>query len=167
MHQLLVVDTDVWTISLDVGLVEVRPDASKAERRQAQMLLAAGVVLMMSSFNGHLCHQTMRMSVPHDVASDAVIRTSQDVEATLPDLVEARAEIWYENGVSALESVTQAMDSSHEDLLHHGEISGIEVKLINITITDLGSNQIQVDAELGISDSDAMLMKPIQFVVEL
>ena len=61
----------------------------------------------------------------------------------------------------------QAMDSSHEDLLHHGEISGIEVKLINITITDLGSNQIQVDAELGISDSDAMLMKPIQFVVEL
>ena len=107
------------------------------------------------------------MSVPHDVASDAVIRTSQDVEATLPDLVEARAEIWYENGVSALESVTQAMDSSHEDLLHHGEISGIEVKLINITITDLGSNQIQVDAELGISDSDAMLMKPIQFVVEL
>ena len=59
------------------------------------------------------------------------------------------------------------MDSSHEDLLHHGEISGIEVKLINITITDLGSNQIQVDAELGISDSDAMLMKPISFVITL
>jgi hypothetical protein len=59
------------------------------------------------------------------------------------------------------------MDSSHEDLLHHGEISGIEVKLINITITDLGSNQIQVDAELGVSDSDAMLKKPILFVVEL
>ena len=59
------------------------------------------------------------------------------------------------------------MDSSHDDLLHHGEISGIEVKLINITITDLGSNQIQVDAELGVSDSDAMLKKPILFVVEL
>ena len=41
------------------------------------------------------------------------------------------------------------------------------MKLINITMTDLGSNQIQVDAELGVSDSDAMLMKPIQFVVEL
>ena len=101
------------------------------------------------------------------MASDAVIQTSQDVESVLPGLVEARAEVWYENGVSALESVTQAMDSSHEDLLHHGEISGIEVKLINITITDLGSNQIQVDAELGVSDSDAMLMKPIQFMIEL
>ena len=59
------------------------------------------------------------------------------------------------------------MDSSHEDLLHHGEISGIEVKLINVTVTDLGSNQILVDAELGVSDSDAMLMKPILFLIEL
>ena len=135
---------------------------------KAQMLLATGVVLMMSLLSMAIfAIKLAGMSVPHDVASDAVIRTSQDVEATSSDLVEARAEIWYENGVSALESVTQAMDSSHEDLLHHGEISGIEVKLINITITALGSNRIQVDAELGISDSDAMLMKPIQFVVEL
>ena len=135
---------------------------------KAQMLLATGVVLMMSLLSMAIfAIKLAGMSVPHDVASDAVIRTSEDVEATLPDLVEARADIWYENGITALESVTQAMDSSHEDLLHHGEISGIEVKLINITITDLGSNQIQVDAELGISDSDAMLMKPIQFVVEL
>ena len=134
----------------------------------AQMLLATGVVLMMSLLSMAIFASKLAgMSVPHDVASDAVIRTSQDVEATLPDLVEARADIWYENGITALESVTQAMDSSHEDLLHHGEISGIEVKLINITMTDLGSNQIQVDAELGVSDSDAMLMKPIQFVVEL
>ena len=138
------------------------------EDDKAQMLLATGVVLMMSLLSMAIfAIKLAGMSVPHDVASDAVIQTSQDVEATLPDLVEARAEIWYENGVSALESVTQAMGSSHEDLLHHGEISGIEVKLINITISDLGSNQIQVDAELGISDSDAMLMKPIQFVVEL
>ena len=138
------------------------------EDDKAQMLLATGVVLMMSLLSMAIfAIKLAGMSVPHDVASDAVIQTSQDVEATLPDLVEARAEIWYENGVSALESVTQAMASSHEDLLHHGEISGIEVKLINITISDLGSNQIQVDAELGISDSDAMLMKPIQFVVEL
>ena len=107
------------------------------------------------------------MSVPHDVASDAVIQTTQDVETVLPGLVEARAEVWFDNGVSALESVSQAMDSSHEDLLHHGEISGIEVKLINVSITDLGSNQIQVNAELGVSDSDAMLMKPIAFVIEL
>ena len=101
------------------------------------------------------------------MASDAVIQTTQDVETVLPALVEARAEVWFDNGVSALESVTQAMDSSHEDLLHHGEISGIEVKLINITVTDLGSNQIQVYAELGVSDSDAMLVKPIQFIIEL
>ena len=135
---------------------------------KAQMLLATGVVLMMSLLSMAIfAIKLAGMSVPHDVASDSVIRTSQDVEATLPDLVEARAEIWYENGVSALESVTQAMDSSHEDLLHHGEISGIEVKLINVTITDLGSNQIQVNAELGVSDSDAMLMKPIAFVIEL
>ena len=135
---------------------------------RAQMLLATGVVLMMSLLSMAIFSIKLAgMSVPHEVASDAVIQTSQDVESVLPGLVEARAEVWYENGVSALESVTQAMDSSHEDLLHHGEISGIEVKLINVSITDLGSNQIQIDAELGVSDSDAMLMKPIQFTIEL
>ncbi len=135
---------------------------------KAQMLLATGVVLMMSLLSMAIfAIKLAGMSVPHDVASDGVIQTTQDVESVLPGLVEARAEVWYENGVSALESVTQAMDSSHEDLLHHGEIAGIEVKLINITVTDLGSNQIQVDAELGVSDSDAMLMKPIQFIIEL
>ena len=135
---------------------------------RAQMLLATGVVLMMSLLSMAIFSIKLAgMSVPHEVASDAVIQTSQDVESVLPGLVEARAEVWYENGVSALESVTQAMDSSHEDLLHHGEISGIEVKLINVSITDLGSNQIQIDAELGVSDSDAMMMKPIQFMIEL
>ena len=135
---------------------------------KAQMLLATGVVLMMSLLSMAIfAIKLAGMSVPHDVASDAVIQTTQDVETVLPGLVEARAEMWFDNGVSALESVTQAMDSSHEDLLHHGEISGIEVKLINVTITDLGSNQIQVNAELGVSDSDAMLMKPIEFIIEL
>ena len=135
---------------------------------KAQMLLATGVVLMMSLLSMAIFSIKLAgMSVPHDVASDAVIQSSQDVESVLPGLVEARAEVWYENGVSAIESVTQAMDSSHEDLLHHGEISGIEVKLINVSITDLGSNQIQINAELGVSDSDAMLMKPIQFMIEL
>lgn len=135
---------------------------------KAQMLLATGVVLMMSLLSMAIFSIKLAgMSVPHEVASDAVIQSSQDVESVLPGLVEARAEVWYENGVSAIESVTQAMDSSHEDLLHHGEISGIEVKLINVSITDLGSNQIQIDAELGVSDSDAMLMKPIQFTIEL
>ena len=135
---------------------------------KAQMLLATGVVLMMSLLSMAIFSIKLAgMSVPHEVASDAVIQSSQDVESVLPGLVEARAEVWYENGVSSLESVTQAMDSSHEDLLHHGEISGIEVKLINVSITDLGSNQIQIDAELGVSDSDAMLMKPIQFTIEL
>ena len=135
---------------------------------KAQMLLATGVVLMMSLLSMAIFSIKLAgMSVPHDVASDAVIQSSQDVESVLPGRGEASAEVWYENGVSALESVTQAMDSSHEDLLHHGEISGIEVKLINVSITDLGSNQIQIDAELGVSDSDAMLMKPIQFTIEL
>ena len=143
----------------------MRPSQKDAK---AQRLLATGVGLMMSLLSMAIFSIKLAgMSVPHDVASDAVIQSSQDVESVLPGLVEARAEVWYENGVSALESVTQAMDSSHEDLLHHGEISGIEVKLINVSITDLGSNQIQINAELGVSDSDAMLMKPIQFTIKL
>ena len=61
---------------------------------KAQMLLATGVVLMMSLLSMAIfAIKLAGMSVPHDVASDAVIQTSLDVEATLPGLVEARAEI--------------------------------------------------------------------------
>ena len=66
-----------------------------------------------------------------------------------------------------MESVQQAMDSSHQDMLHHGEITGVEVKLINVTFNDLGSDRIEVSAELGISDRDAMLLNPLQFIIEL
>ena len=135
---------------------------------KAQMLLATGVVLMMSLLSMAIFGIKLAgMSVPHDVASDAVLQTSEDVQETLPSLVQARAEIWYDNGISSMESVQQAMSSSHQDLLHHGEITGVEVKLINVTFNDLGSERIEVSAELGISDRDAILLKPLQFIVEL
>ena len=68
---------------------------------KAQMLLATGVVLMMSLLSMAIFGIKLAgMSVPHDVASDAVLQTSEDVQETLPSLVQARAEIWYDNGIS-------------------------------------------------------------------
>ena len=90
------------------GREEVRLDLPPQKDDKAQMLLATGVVLMMSLLSMAIfAIKLAGMSVPHDVASDAVIQTTQDVETVLPGLVEARAEVWFDNGVSALESVTK------------------------------------------------------------
>ena len=60
---------------------------------KAQMLLATGVVLMMSLLSMAIfAIKLAGMSVPHDVASDGVIQTTQDVESVLPGLVESRQE---------------------------------------------------------------------------
>ena len=74
---------------------------------RAQMLLATGVVLMMSLLSMAVFSIKLAgMSVPHDVASDAVIQTTQDVEDVLPGLVETRAEVWYTNGAVSYTHLT-------------------------------------------------------------
>jgi len=48
-------------------------------------------------------------------------------------------------------------------MLHHGEVRGIEVKMINIVISEVDANTINVTGELGVSDGDAMLTTLINF----
>ena len=55
------------------------------------------------------------------------------------------------------------MDGVHNDMLHHGEVRGIEVKMINIVISEVDSNTINVTGELGVSDGDVMLTTVINF----
>ena len=49
------------------------------------------------------------------------------------------------------------------DMLHHGELRGIEVKMIDVAITELDSSTIKITGELGVSDGDAMLTITIDY----
>ena len=57
------------------------------------------------------------------------------------------------------------MDGVHNDMLHHGEVRGIEVKMIDIQVTEASSTTLRITGELGVSDGDAMLTIPLDFTI--
>ena len=134
------------------------------DRDAAQMLLATGVVLLMSLLSMAIFGvKVAGLTLPHDTASDGVIVTAQEVTNGLPELSESRTQLWIDGGLEPLEAAETAMDGVHNDMLHHGEVRGIEVKMINIVISEVDSNTINVTGELGVSDGDAMLTTVINF----
>jgi len=134
---------------------------------KAQMLLATGVVLMMSLLSMAIFGVKMAgISMPYESAGDDTIQASSDIALYLPELTEARAEIWFNEGVSEFESVNKSINSLHDDILHHGEIRGVELKLLNITVTE-ENGIITVSTELGAADRNSMLTRIITFDVDL
>lgn len=134
---------------------------------EGQMLLATGVVLMMSLLSMAIFGVKMAgISMPFDTAGDDTIQASADVANYLPSLTEDRAEIWYSEGVSEYESVNKSINSLHDDILHHGEIRGVELKLLNITVTE-SDGIVTVTTELGAADRNSMLTRIISFDVDL
>lgn len=134
---------------------------------EGQMLLATGVVLMMSLLSMAIFAVKMAgISMPYDTAGDDTIQASSDIAGSLPALTEARAQVWYDSGLSEIESVQKSIDSLHDDVLHHGEIRGVELKLLNITVTET-DGVISVSSELGAADRNSMLTRVISFEIDL
>lgn len=139
---------------------------SSADRDTAQMLLATGVVLLMSLLSMAIFGvKVAGLTLPHDTASDGVIITAQEVSEGLPELVEARTQLWIDGGLEPLDAGQTAMDGVHNDMLHHGEVRGIEVKMIDIEVTETNSTTLRITGELGVSDGDAMLTVPLDFTI--
>ncbi len=139
----------------------------KANDETGQMLLATGVVLMMSLLSMAIFGVKLAgISMPHDSAGDDTIDASGDIADSLPSLAESRASIWYESGLSEIESVQKSIDSLHDDVLHHGEIRGVELKLLNISITE-DEGVVSVYTELGAADRNSMLTRIIAFDIDL
>jgi len=140
---------------------------SNRKDEQGQMLLATGVVLMMSLLSMAIFGVKLAgISMPYDTAGDDTIDASGDIADSLPTLTESRASIWYESGLSELESVQKALESLHDDVLHHGEIRGVELKLLNISVTE-DNGLISVYSELGAADRNSMLTRIISFDIDL
>ena len=131
-----------------------------------QMLLAAGVVLLMSLLSMAIFGvKVAGLTMPHDTASDGVLVTSIEVEDAVPELTQARTLLWIEGGLEPLEAGEIAFQSVHDDVLYHGELRGIEIKLIDMQVNETSATTLLFEAELGISDGSAMLTMPVSFEV--
>ena len=136
------------------------------QRDAAQMLLATGIVLLMSLLSMAIFGvKVAGMTIPYDSSSDAVIVTTHDVIDVMPGLTQQRTENWTNGGLDRIESCQYAVQSIHDDLLHHGEIRGVEVKLIGLTVTDIDGQSIRVTGELGVSDGNSMLTTQVNYTI--
>lgn len=140
--------------------------AKDEQRDTAQMLLATGIVLLMSLLSMAIfAVKIAGMTIPYDTSSDAVIVTTHDVIDVMPGLTQYRTEEWINGGLDRVEACQYAVQSMHDDILHHGEIRGVEVKLIGISITDIDGQSMRVTGELGISDGDSMLTTQVNYTI--
>ena len=131
-----------------------------------QMLLATGVVLLMSLLSMAIFGvKVAGLTLPHEAASDDVIDTTDQVLETIQPLTQARMELWMDGGLEPLEAAELGFETVHDDLLHHGELRGVEIKLTNMVVSELDSNTLQVSAELGVSDGEAMLNYEVAFTL--
>ena len=133
---------------------------------KAQMLLATGVVLLLSLLSMAVFSvKVAGLTSAHEPNADSVIETTKEVVDVLPSLAENRTEIWIDNGMERIDAAELAMSSVHDDLLHHGEIRGVEVKMLNITIVELDASSIEISLELGVTDDSSTLQSQINFII--
>ena len=133
-----------------------------------QMLLATGVVLLMSLLSMAIFGvKVAGLTLPHDAASDDVIVTTEEVLDAIEPLTQARTTLWMEGGLDGMEAAELAFQTVHDDLLHHGELRGVEVKLTEMMVEELDVSTIQLTAELGVSDGEAMLTYDVIFTVDV
>lgn len=131
-----------------------------------QMLLATGVVLLMSLLSMAIFGvKVAGLTLPHEAASDDVIDTTDQVLETIQPLTQARMDLWMDGGLDPLEAAELGFETVHDDLLHHGELRGVEIKLTNMAVTEVDTTTLQVSAELGVSDGEAMLNYDVVFTL--
>jgi hypothetical protein len=105
------------------------------------------------------------LTLPHEPASDDVIDTTEQVLESIQPLTQARMDLWIDGGLEPLEAAELGFETVHDDLLHHGELRGVEIKLTNMVLTQTDSSTILVNAELGVSDGEAMLNYDLNFTL--
>ena len=139
---------------------------SRVNDERAQMLLATGVVLLLSLLSMAVFSvKVAGLTSAHEPNADSVIETTKEVLDVLPSLAENRTEVWISNGMERIEAADLAMSSVHDDLLHHGEIRGVEVKMLNITVVELDSSSIEISLELGVTDDASTLKTQTSFII--
>jgi len=140
--------------------------SSMVNDERAQMLLATGVVLLLSLLSMAVFSvKVAGLTSAHEPNADSVIETTKEVMDVLPSLTENRTEIWVTNGMDRIEATELAMSSVHDDLLHHGEIRGVEVKMLNITVVELDSSTMEISLELGVTDDSSTLESMVTFTI--
>ena len=143
-------------------------EGKSTDRDAGQMLLATGVVLLLSLLSMAVFSvKVAGITQSSDPSSNGVIQTSTEVIDAIPVLIENRTLSWMDAGIDRLESAQLSIDSVHDDLLHHGEIRGVEVKILDFIFSDIDGTSMLITGELGVSDSSTTLQSNVSFIISV
>lgn len=138
------------------------------DRDAGQMLLATGVVLLLSLLSMAVFSvKVAGITQSSDTSSNGVIQTTSEVIDAIPVLLENRTIVWIDAGVDRLEAAQLSIDSVHDDLLHHGEIRGVEVKILDFIFSDIDGSSMLITGQLGVSDSTTTLQSNVSFIISV
>ena len=133
---------------------------------RGQMLLATGVVLLLSLLSMAVFSvKVAGLTSAHEPNADSVIETTKEVVDILPSLAENRTDIWISSGMERIDAAELAMSSIHDDLLHHGEIRGVEVKMQEIIVTVIDGITMEISLDLGVTDDSSTLQSQVTFTI--
>jgi hypothetical protein len=143
-------------------------EGKSTDRDAGQMLLATGVVLLLSLLSMAVFSvKVAGITQSSDPSSNGVIQTTTEVIDAIPVLVENRTLVWIDAGIDRLDAAQLSIDSVHDDLLHHGELRGVEVKILYFIFSDIDGSSILVTGELGVSDSTTTLQSNVSFIISV
>ena len=137
------------------------------EDEDAQMLLATGMVLLMSLLSMVLLSlQYVSMGEPYDPSPREALRCSDEIQKQFPHLIEVRASELIQAGSDERSAIWAALNSSASDLNHHGEIRGIDVALLDSTVDNEGGAW-RIQSSLGVADDTIRLEVPLSIIIDL
>ena len=143
-------------------------EGKSTDRDAGQMLLATGVVLLLSLLSMAVFSvKVAGITQSSDPSSNGVIQTTTEVIDAIRVLVENRTLVWIDAGIDRLDAAQLSIDSVHDDLLHHGELRGVEVKILDFIFSDIDGSSILVTGELGVSDSTTTLQSNVSFIISV
>ena len=125
---------------------------SNERRDVGQMLLASGLVLMLSLLSmAWYGGSVAGLGEPYDTGSRDVLDTSSDVITVWQPLVENRTSGLVAAGNDWDAACEAAALSAADDLMRHGEHRGVEIVLTGISVSN-NSGVFSISAEVGIAD---------------
>lgn len=135
--------------------------------RSAQMLLATGLVLILSLLSMSLIAvRIASLGEPYDPAPDESIQTAREIDAVLQPMLENRSRDLRDAGTDWDTAVWQAANSSALDLQRHGDVRGTSIAVRDIGVTNT-TGVFTVDLTISVTSRINWIDVPFSVDVDL
>ncbi len=131
-----------------------------------QMLLAAGLVLLMSLLSMSLYGvKVAGYDLPRTSDVSDVLYLTEEIDSFFGDALENRTKIRVDAGIELNEAVSDSFHSLESDLKNHGGLRGIQISFSQSEIL-INQNEVTINTVLNVV-SDSTIELPMTVIFEV